>query len=157
MAYAATGGLLGGLLALAVLAAAAALGGTPAVAAPNAIGAWLVRWLQAAAPDALESFYYDATLLGIASAMVFGIAAAAVFGGIMVRLPEDHPAAWGLLLGAACWAVTRFALAPALDPLVLRVFDWRALLPAFLAFGLFVGLWVQTGRGLSTLPAGQGP
>jgi hypothetical protein len=146
--YGAVGGAIVGLVSLAVLAAAAVLSDLQVVVAPNAIGAWAIRWLQTAAPDAIETFHPDATLGGIALSALCGALAGAVFAALMVRLPDDHPAVWGALLGALCWAATRYVVAPALDPLLLRVFDVTALLPAFLVFGLLAGAWVQLGRGL---------
>jgi hypothetical protein len=172
--YGAVGGALGGGLMLGILALAAGSVGRQPPAAPNALGAWFVRWLQTAAPQALDGFYADATLGGIGLALVVGALLGAVFGGWIERLPDDHPLAWGLLWGLGLWAAARWLVAPALDPLLLETFDTQSLLPealasalgptiaawlairalllALLAFGLWLGLWVHAGR-LASLAA----
>lgn len=170
--YGAVGGALGGALVLAILAVLAVPSGHRPVAAPNAFGAWFVRWLQTAAPSALDSVYLDATLGGGVLALVVGALLGAVFAGAIDRLPDDHPLAWGLVWGLAIWAAARWLVAPALDPVLLQAFDTRplllerlpetltqamsprvaswfgvpALLPALVAFGLWLGLWVHIGR-----------
>jgi hypothetical protein len=146
--FAAMGGALGGAVTTAVLAGGAVIMDRAPAAGPNAVGAWLVRWLQTAAPDALDGFYADATLGGLAVAVVAGAVTGAVFGAFLDRLPHDRPLVWGLLLGLLLWALAHHVVAPALDPLLVRLFDWRVLLPAFVAYGAVVGLWVQGGRGL---------
>lgn len=179
LVYGAVGGALGGALVLLILAVLAGPSGHQPVAAPNAFGAWFVRWLQTAAPTALDSFYLDATLGGIALALAVGALLGAVFAGAIDRLPDDHPLAWGLVWGLVIWAAARWLVAPALDPVLLQAFDARsilpesmslsllsflpdfvmravspvagwlsvhALLPALVAFGLWLGLWVHAGR-----------
>jgi len=147
--FGAAGGSLGGAIGLGVLAVAASLDGRQPWAAPNAVGAWFVRWLQSAAPPAMDSFYWDASLGGILLAAGVGALAGAVFAGVVEGLPDDHPVAWGLITGAAAWAATRWLVAPALDPALIEAFDSRALLAAHLAAGLFIGLWVLEGRTLA--------
>jgi hypothetical protein len=172
LVYGAVGGALGGALVLVILAILAGPSGHRPVAAPNAFGAWFVRWLQTAAPSALDSFYADATLGGIALALAVGALLGAVFAGAIARLPDDHPLAWGLVWGLMIWAAARWLVLPALDPVLLQAFDARpillerlpdavvqalnprvagwldipALLPALAGFGLWLGLWVHAGR-----------
>ncbi len=149
-------GLLGGAAAgvgfVGALALVAAWRGHAPVAAPNAIGATVVRWLQAAAPQALDNPYPDATLAGIAIAIALGAAIGALFGGMLERLPEDHPAAWGALLGLATWAVAAWGVVPALDPVAGRAFEPRHLLAAHLTYGMIVGSWVHAGRLIAASP-----
>lgn len=146
MAIGMLGGALGGLGYVLALAGAAAWQDRPPVVAANALGAAVVRWLQTAAPQALENFYWDATLIGVGLAVVFGAGVGAVFGGAIERLPEDHPVAWGVVLGLATWAVVVWGIAPALDPVVGQAFAARLLLPAHLVFGVILGNWVHAAR-----------
>jgi hypothetical protein len=145
----AVGGAVAGAVALGALAAGATWQGHHAVAGPNAIGAWLVRWLQIAAPDALEHFYWDASCGGAALVVLVGALGGALFALFVARLPEDHPIAWGVIAGAFGWAGVRWAVGPAIDPVLVRVFDWRVLLPAGLAYGIVLGAWVHLGRGVA--------
>jgi len=64
-------------------------------------------------------------------------------------LPEDHPIVWGAILGATAWLVLRWVVAPALDPVLIRIFGWRPLLATCLAFGVVVGLWVHLSRSVA--------
>jgi hypothetical protein len=143
-------GAVGGLLAAAVYLAALCLGallaGHRAVAGLNAVGAWLVRWLQDAAPQALDNFYPDATLGGLIMALVVGASLGALLAGMLVRLPEDQPVAWGGVAGLLSWAAARWSLLPAWDPVLLSAVDERALLAAHLLAGLALGAWLQVGR-----------
>ena len=142
----AVGGAVGGAAALVVLSVGGLLAGHRAVAGANAVGAWLVRWLQSAAPDAIEHFYWDATLGGVVVAVAAAGLLGAVFALVLARLPHDHPLAWGVLVAVVAWFALRSAVGPALDPVLVRVFDWRVLLPACMAYGLVVGGWVHLGR-----------
>ncbi len=170
LVYGAIGGAIGGAIMLACLALAAGPLGRQPVAAANALGAWSVRWLQTAAPQALDDPYADATLGGIGLALVVGALLGAVFAGWLDRLPDDHPLAWGLVWGLGLWAIARWLVLPALDPVLLQAFDSRPILTlpealaqalgpsiaswldihalwlAWLAYGLWLGLWVHAGR-----------
>jgi hypothetical protein len=115
-------------------------------AAANAVGAVLVRWLQSAAPDALERVYADATAGGLLVTCLAGALTGAVFGALSERRGGLHPIALGLGVGVVCWAALKWAVAPALDPLMARTFDDRALLAACLVYGALIGFWVQAGR-----------
>ncbi len=137
------GGMLAGLLYLAALAVGALLAGHRAVAGPNAVGAWLVRWLQESAPQALDNPYPDASLGGLAIALLVGASLGGVLAGLLARLPEDQPLAWGGLLGLVSWLVSRWMVLPALNPVLLRAVDGRALLAAHLLAGLMLGIWIQ--------------
>lgn len=157
-ALGAVGGAIAGAVALLVLVAAHGLatqlgglfgesvaGAHPWVV-PNAVGAWFVRWLQVADPSALQGFYADATLGGIATAILGGALVGAAFAGFIERYPEDHPLAWGVVFGFVLFALLRWALAPALDPLLLRTVDGAALLAGCLGFGTAAGAWAVVAR-----------
>jgi hypothetical protein len=77
---------------------------------------------------------------------VAGTVGGAVFGGCLERARGQSAAAWGVLTGAVAWIALRYAVSPALDPLLVRTVDWRLLLPACLAYGLALGSWVEVGR-----------
>jgi hypothetical protein len=156
LVYGAVGGGLGAAVSLAVLAADAARAGFGVLAAPNAVGAWLVRWLQTAAPGALAAFHVDATLGGALTHVAVGALVGAVFAVVLDRLPEDHPVAWGAMLGLGLWALARWTV-PALDPVLSHVVTGIGLLVAHLAYGVLLGAWVDAGRGLGADPgAGAG-
>lgn len=144
--YDALGGAAAALGALAVMAAASVLGGGALAAGPNAIGAWMVRWLQSAAPDAVHRAYWDATVGGIVTSAVAGGVVGALFGATTSRWRAGNLPLVGVAVGLACWSVVRWVVAPALDPLLVRVFDWRALLLAGVAFGALLGFWARIGR-----------
>jgi len=144
--FGAMGGPAAGAVFVLVLGAAAAFTmSRPAVVAPNAVGALAVRWLQTSAPQALDNFYWDATAGGVAIAMIAGAAVGAVFAGALERLPEDHPLAWGGVFGLAAWAALRWAIGPALDPVLTRTFGAWPLLAACLCAGLVIGGWTWAG------------
>lgn len=146
MFYGGVGGALAALVAAAVLAVAAAISGQPASTALNAVGAWVVRWLQLSAPDALEGFYYDATLGGAAIVVLIGALAGAVLGGLLARFPNDQPLAWGIMSGAVVWAVVTWVVAPTLDPVLARAVDGKVLFASCLTYGVLVGVWMRVGR-----------
>jgi hypothetical protein len=152
LAYGAVGGALGAVGSLVVLAGEAARTGLGALTAPNAVGAWFVRWLQAAAPDALAAFHADATVGGALVHVAVGTLVGAVFAVVLDRLPEDNPVAWGGMLGLGLWALARWVV-PALDPVLGRVFSGAGLLTAHLVYGALLGAWVQAGRRLMAGPA----
>lgn len=146
MAYGAIGGILAALAWLGLLALWAGAEGRAGLLAANAAGATFVRWLQHAAPQAWENFYWDATLGGVLLVLALGLLGGALCAGFVERLPDDHPLAWGLVWGLATWAATRWLFAPSLDPVLLRAYSDWALLAACLAFGLVIGAWLQAGR-----------
>jgi hypothetical protein len=112
----------------------------------NAVGAWLVRWLQFAAPDAYEHFYLDATLGGLVIGLAVGAVVGALFAGVLERLPQDHPLAWGIVGGLGLWAVTWWRVLPALDPAAVTHLTGGAWLAMSLTYGLLIGLWVSGER-----------
>jgi hypothetical protein len=146
MFYGAIGGMLAGLGALAVMTAASVLMGSSGSQASNAVGAWLVRWLQVSDPDSLARFYTDATLGGIALMAIVGALVGAVLAGLLARFPEDQPLAWGAIAGAVLWAVTWWGIGPALSPVLVRTVDWRVLLATCMVYGLVLGWWLRIGR-----------
>ena len=103
LTVAATGGALSGLVYLAILTGVALYQGRGFAAGANAVGAWAVRWLQSAAPQALDNVYPDATIAGIFIALLIGALTGAVLASLLARLPDDHPLAWGLLMGLVLW------------------------------------------------------
>lgn len=112
----------------------------------NAVGAWLVRWLQVADPTALHQPYADATLGGVLTAVVLGALGGALVAVAGERFPEDAPLAWCLAASLLAWAAARAALVPALDPLLLRVVDGRLLLAAFAVYGAVLAAWTSAAR-----------
>jgi hypothetical protein len=143
----AVAGLAGAAAGLAVLVALAATAGS-AVVPVNAIGAWLVRWLQTADPSALTRLYPDATAAGVITAGGVGVVVGAFFAAVMNRLPQDHPVAWGVMMGLVIWVATWFKLLPALDPVMPRAVDRWYWLAALVVFGLITGAWIQSDRGV---------
>jgi len=126
----------------------------------NAVGAWLVRWLQVADPTALERPYTDATLAGVATVLVFGALAGAPIAAAGERFPDDAPLAWCTAAAAGLWVIARFAVVPAIDPVLARVVDGRLLLAAHIVFGLVLGAWVASARRITVdaaRPAADGP
>jgi len=144
--YGAVGGLGAAAVALVVAGAAVGAQGRPPVAVANGVGAWFVRWLQTAAPSALDNFYLDATLGGLGIALGLGVVGGAALAGITGRLSEDSPLAWGLAAGFGFWLVAQWALVPALDPVLGRVLPSPGLALACLAYGLTLGWWLRAGR-----------
>lgn len=112
----------------------------------NSIGAWLVRWLQVADPSALVRPYADATLVGILTVVFFGALVGAVIAAAGERFPEDAPLVWTVMAAIGLWVVTRFAIVPALDPLLLRALDGRLVFAAHVVFGLALGVWLSAAR-----------
>jgi len=112
----------------------------------NSIGAWLVRWLQVAEASALMLPYADAIAVGVVTVLVFGALAGALIAAAGERFPEDAPLVWTMMASVGLWLVTRFALAPALDPLLVRALDGRLLFAAYAVFGLVLGSWLASAR-----------
>lgn len=146
LAFGAVGGAVAAALALALLVLLTVAQGGVAPTVPNAVGAWLVRWLQTAEPSALDGVYIDATLGGGAVFLFVGALLGALFAALLERLPEDHPLVWGVALGVGLWLLTRWAVAPSLDPILTRAVPSAALLAVDLVFSLLLGGWVQAGR-----------
>ena len=153
----AVGGIMGAVAGLLVLVAVAIWGSetgwaalsppvAEAVAPLNAIGAWLIRWLQTADTAALLVPQVDAVALGIALPLLLGSLIAAAFAGLMDRLPDDHPVAWGVMLSVVLFVLTWWFLIPVLDPVLARVVSAAQWFVAVLAYGLTVGLWTQADR-----------
>jgi hypothetical protein len=140
------GGLVAAALALVPLVGLTVVrGGTPTTAL-NAVGAWLVRWLQSADASALDGVYPDATAAGVLVFLLVGALVGALFAALLDRLPEDQPVSWGGLLGLGLWALTRGVIAPALDPVLARAVPSSVLLATDLVFGVLLGAWVYAGR-----------
>ena len=161
LTVAATGGALSGLVYLAILTGVALYQGRGFAAGANAVGAWAVRWLQSAAPQALDNVYPDATIAGIFIALLIGEDATiagifialligaltgAVLASLLARLPDDHPLAWGLLMGLVLWWLVLRSLAPALDPVLLTLVGGRELFLAHLVSGAVLGVWLNAAR-----------
>jgi hypothetical protein len=140
-AYGALGGTAAAALALLVAAGAVTLAGRAPVAAANALGAWWVRWLQGAEPQALDSIYPDATAVGLLLALAAGALAGAVAGGVWARWPLI--ATWAWMLGAAGLA---WLALPALSPAAERLFSAGGLALLGALWGLGLGLWLRAGR-----------
>lgn len=150
----AIGGAGAGLAALAVLVA----GGWAVPAGPgsgrgwavplNAVGATAVRWLQIGQGPAFEGLYPDATPLGALLVVAGAALGGAVLAALLCRAPAEPRLAWSMAAAVAGWAAVRFALAPALDPALLRAVDGRVLLAAWLAWGAAVAVWLEAMRRL---------
>ena len=151
----AIGGAAAGGLALAVLVFGTAVAprltggaGRSGWAPLNAAGATVVRWLQIGQPPAFDGFYPDATPLG--ALLVVGGAALAGAGlaALLCRASDEPRLAWSVAAAVAGWAAVRLALAPALDPALLREVDGVVLLAAWLAWGAAIGAWLEAVRRL---------
>jgi hypothetical protein len=112
----------------------------------NAIGAWLVRWLQGAAPDAFTHFYSDATVGGVLIALAVGAVVGSLFASLLNRLPNDHPLGWGLVVGGVLWVSTWWRVLPALDPAFVTHVEREAWLVGCLVYAGFLGYWIQGDR-----------
>jgi|GEM_PF-5317112 len=146
----AIGGAVAGAAALLALVGGAQVearllaGGARGWAVPlNAVGATVVRWLQIGQSQAFDGLYADATTLGA----VLVVAGGALFGGclgaLLGRAPDEPRRAWALAAAVGAWALVRWAVAPALDPVLLREVDGRVLFASWLAWGLVAGAWLE--------------
>jgi hypothetical protein len=142
----AAGGVVAAAASTALLAALHAVRQGSAWVPLNAIGAWAVRWLQPAAPDAFTHVYGDATAGGLAVALVTGAAVGALFASLLERLPRDHPVGWGLLAGISLWAFTWWRALPALDPAFVAHVEREAWLASCVLFGALLGVWIHGDR-----------
>jgi hypothetical protein len=156
VASGAVGGVLAAGVALVVAAAMAGLRGHAPVAVANGVGAGLVRWLQLAAPQALDNFYPDATLGGLVLALVLGSLVGAVAGGVWARMGPGNAMVWGLGLGVGLWVLVRWGAVPALDPVLGVALDAVTVAGACLAFGFVLGWWLGAVRSLDAASAGAG-
>ncbi len=138
---AAANGALAGLVALGGLAAFASLqGGSPWVPA-NALGAWLVRWLQNADPSATVGFYYDATLGGIMLAAGGGAVGGLVWWALLVRWRGLSPLVAALLVAVLRFAAVRWIVAPVLNPLLVSDLPGLARWSGAAQAGPSAGVW----------------
>ena len=144
--FGAAGGVAAGCGSLLVACLLATTSGHAPVAVVNGLGAWAVRWLQAAAPQALDNLYPDATPGGLALALALSALGGAVFGGLVERSAEDNPMAWGLVAGAVLWAAGRWVLLPAFSPVLALLLGPLPLALVCLTYGLGLGLWQAAGR-----------
>jgi len=157
----AIGGAGAGAAATAVLVAGAQVvagleGGARGWAAPlNAVGATVVRWLQIGQSQAFDGVYPDATPLGA----VLVIAGGALFGGclgaLLGRAPDEPRQAWAIAAALGAWAMLRWSVAPALDPVLLREVDGRVLFASWLVWGLAIGAWLEAMHVLPGAPSGD--
>lgn len=147
----AIGGAVAGVAALAVLVGGAAVAGrllgagarSPAVPL-NAVGALVVRWLQIGQSPAFDGVYADATLLGAVIVVAGGALAGACLGALLGRAPAEPRLAWAMAAAVAGWAAVRWAIAPALDPVLLREVDGRVLAVSWLVWGALIGVWLES-------------
>lgn len=153
----AAGGVLAASVALVVATLLAVQRGHAPVAVLNGVGAWLVRWLHTAAPQALDNFYLDASVGGVAVALGAGALVGAVAAGAWARATTGSGLGWGLGTAALAWAAARWILLPALDPAMATVLAPAALAVTCLAFGLVLGLWLGALRALDGGAAATGP
>ncbi len=148
----AVGGLLAGAGALATIVALGLAQGQVWLRPVNVVGAVWIRWLQGAAPQALDNFYLDALLAGIGSTLLVGSLLGGLLALALERLPEDQPFSWGLLWGLMLALLLhgsrRSGWGPgqALNPLLATELGWRGLLAAGLVFGALLGAWLQVDR-----------
>lgn len=144
------GGAVAGAAALLALVGGAQMearllaGGVRGWAVPlNAVGATVVRWLQIGQSQAFDGLYADATPLGA----VLVVAGGALFGGclgaLLGRAPDEPRRAWAIAAAIGAWALVRWAVAPALDPVLLREVDGRVLFASWLVWGLVAGAWLE--------------
>lgn len=156
----AVGGLLATAAALLALVALAVASGHAPIRPLNVIGAVVVRWLQEAAPQALDNVYADATLGGLLLALVTGAGVGGLLALALDRLPEDQPFSWGFLTGLAAAGLvygaprSGWGLGPSLNPLLVSEWGWRGLLVAGAAFGAVLGAWLHADRRASGAAAG---
>lgn len=139
---------MSGSCALLLASFLATAGGRAPVAVVNALGAWAVRWLQAAAIQALDNPYPDATPGGVALALLLAALGGAVFGGVAQRAAGESPLAWGLFSGILLWAAGRWFLLPLYNPVLTRVLESLPLAVVCMTYGLGLGLWHDAGRRL---------
>lgn len=146
------GGAYAGLGALGTLVALSLAQGQPWQRPINVLGALWVRWLQSAAPQALENFYLDALLAGLGTTLGAGALLGGILALALARLPEDQPLSWGILSGLLLVLLLHgsgragWGLGPALDPLLATELGWRGLLAAGLVYGGLLGAWLQFDR-----------
>jgi hypothetical protein len=152
LAAGAVGGALASLLSLAVALVLAAAQGQPPLAVPNAVGAWLVRWLQTAAPSALENFYPDATLGGLLLVVAGGGTAGAFVAAAAGHGPRRSGLALGLAAALLAWALLALAVAPALDAVLGAVLGPWGLAGTAAAWGLGMAWWLGGLRRAGGLP-----
>lgn len=146
LVFGAIGGALAAWLTLIGGVVLLAASGQPPLALVNAAGAWLVRWLQTAAPSALGNFYPDASLGGLLLVGLFGALAGAVLGALLARLPQEGPVLWGLATGLGLWLLLHWAVVPGLDPLLDGLLGGAGLALACGMWGLLAGWWHRAGR-----------
>lgn len=157
----AIGGAIAGAAALAVLVGGAQAivrwqGGARGWAVPlNAVGAAVVRWLQIGQSPAFDGLYPDATPIGAALVVAGGALVGGCLGALLGRVPAEPRQAWSLAAAIGAWAIVRWAVAPALDPVLLREIDGRVLFAAWLVWGLVAGTWLEAMHALPGAPAGD--
>ncbi|MEO8084423.1 MAG: hypothetical protein ABI780_11420 [Ardenticatenales bacterium] len=143
------GAVAGGAALLALVGGAVAAGrlfggGARSLAVPlNAVGALLVRWLQIGQSPAFDGLYADATPLGAVIVVAGGALAGACLGALLGRAPAEPRAAWAMAAAVVGWAVVRWAIAPALDPVLLREVDGRVLAASWFVWGALIGAWLE--------------
>lgn len=144
--FGAMGGAIAAWLTLAACMVLGAAAGQAPLAPVNATGAWLVRWLQTAAPSALANFYPDATIGGLLIVGLFGALAGALLGALLARAPQAGPVLAGLSAGLGLWLLLRWVILPGVNPVLGTFLGTVGLALACAAWGLLAGLWHRAGR-----------
>ncbi len=139
-------GIMGGLVAGAVMALAMALWGAMSghsVWYPvNMIAATVLRPLQNASPAEIESFMPAAALVGTLLHGLISIFLGMIFNTLLPTLPGSA-LVWGVIIGLLLWVSAQYALLPLINPMMDQLMYEPTFLLANVAYSLVLGWWVN--------------
>lgn len=138
-------GILGGLVAGAVMALAMALWGAISgngIWYPvNLIAATFLPNLQTATPAVISAFDPAGALLG--TVMHFGISAVlGLFFALILPTLPGSTTLWALIVGPLLWIGAQYAALPVINPRMEDLVSEPTFLVAHLAYSLVLGLWI---------------
>lgn len=144
-------GLIGGVVAGAVMALAMALWGLltgNGIWYPvNLIAATLLPHLQAASPAQLALFDPMGALVGTLIHFGISIVLGLIFAVVLPTLPGST-LLWALIVGPLLWVGAQYAVLPVLNPRMEELVNQPTFIAAHVAYSLVLGLYVMRAQKL---------
>ncbi len=148
-------GIVGGLIAGAVMTVAMALWGLwsgNGIWYPvNMIAATILRPMQAMSDAELRQFMPLAAVVGTAAHIAVSTALGFLFDLVLPTLPGSA-LLWGIVIGLLLWAGANFAVLPLINPRMTEMTNQPTFLLANVAYSVVLGLWVSRAEKLDLSP-----
>jgi hypothetical protein len=107
----------------------------------NLIGATVVRSLQVASLEQLQTFNAITLLVGLTLHLVLSISIGLIFALLLPTLPGS-PLLWAVIIGPLLWALVSVLILPLLNPVMAQYVEHTSFFVAHVAYSLVLGWWV---------------